>query len=188
MQQSPVPLPPPQQQHPQMASPSLQLGAFVTKSLIVKRRRWVLLLCEVIFPQSPAPFTYHISRFLTFRSSFALSHLESALPFPSAMTVHQICIMIPFQTTPYPPLPSGKFHATPDVSSAGQTLVASTTSAINFPFAQYLTKCVRYQRVNPSCRLTIYPVCWLNHASSPSACRLEPRLTLRAATCPSSSR
>ena len=41
-----------QMQHQQQApSPSLQIGAFVTKSLIVKRRRWVLLSCEALPPE-----------------------------------------------------------------------------------------------------------------------------------------
>ena len=88
-------------QQMQNASSAQQIGAFVTKSLIVKRRRWILLSCEVPFPSRfvtvwrfPITFpAWHLTQpFLLpiiphLRLFFALLLLASALPSPSLITV-----------------------------------------------------------------------------------------------------
>jgi hypothetical protein len=94
-------------------------------------------------------FMHPISSPCGFRSSFAPSLLASAPQFPSAMTVNRQHVDYDKSSSRV----SGKFHATPDVSYAGQTLLGPVTSTINFPFAQYLTKCV-HARLRPCQRLT----------------------------------
>ena len=87
-----------QQQQQHAPSSSRQLSAFITKSLIVKRRRWVLLSCEARMPANCflAICIPHVSSSRQFcddptsqipRSSFVRSLWASAPPCLFPMTV-----------------------------------------------------------------------------------------------------